>query len=189
MKKLPENWNKQFQFVKIRSIPNNFIERLFPKENYVGYSWPTNNWVEVHCFESERDEYSGLTICDRNCEVYTEGETYPRLMMKLFRTQSRIFHNRIKSFIIDRKNVFFSRPSIIYCNPKEEDFQRWKEWHPNDNYITVFEGEKIYYFGQTHQDLLELHRINKDGSLSEDIGVHLSEDEIEKLYRGNEIEI
>lgn len=179
MKKLPENWNKQIQFVKIRSISKNFIEHLFSKETYVGYIWPTNNWVEVHCFGSKRDERSGLTVCDGNWGTYLERGTW-HLMMKLFSTQSKIFDNRIKSFIIDRKRVFFSRPSIIYCNPKEEDFQRWKKWHPNDNYMTVFEGEKTYYLGKTHQGLLKLYRINKNGSLS-DIGMYLSANDMRKI--------
>lgn len=146
MKKLPENWNKQFQFVKIRLIPRNFIERLFPKETYVGYCFPTNNWVEVHCFESKKEMYQHTF--DSYCDFYYDIEVaegvrtqVARPMKKCYRSKNKIFRNRIKSFIIPRRMVFFSSPNIIYCNPMKKDFKRWKQWHPNDDYIKCFEGE------------------------------------------------
>ncbi|MFH1211856.1 MAG: hypothetical protein V1659_02910 [Candidatus Woesearchaeota archaeon] len=161
MEELPEDWNKQFHFVKIRPIPKKFAEKLFPKEELVGHIWPTNNWVEVHCFEKKEIKCE-FTVCEQNCTVNieTETNTTPHQMMKLFESVNTYFHNRKKSFIISRKKVFFGSSNIIYCDPSKEDIGRWKEWHPDNKYLTFFEGnEKEWYFGETHQGELFVQKI------------------------------
>lgn len=153
MKPLPKEWNKQFHFVRIRTMPERFIERLFPKETYTGYMWPTNNWVECHCFErkEEKVEYTN-TENDVTVNIIDEGKgnlvpSPHHHMAKGFWSKNTHFHNRKKSFVISREKVSFSWPNVIYCTPSKEDFKRWKDWHPKDNYLTRFEGgNKDWYY-------------------------------------------
>ena len=102
-------------------------------------------------------------------------------MMKLYQSENKIFRNRIKSFIIPRRNVYFTIPNIIYCNPQEDDFKRWINWHPNDDYDTFFEGEdKEWYFGETHSGELFVRKIGKGTVLGPIQGVPDDDDIIRR---------
>jgi hypothetical protein len=165
---LPDDWNKQFHFVKIRPIPSRLIDYFFPKEKFVGYIWPTNNWVEVHCFEKQENKIEFTTV-EQDCivNIMTEMSEHmvplPNHMMKMFKSENTYFHNRKKSFIISRKKVFFKSPNLIFCSPNKEDFRRWKEWHPKNDFLTFFEGdEKEWYFGETHHGYLFVRKIEED---------------------------
>jgi hypothetical protein len=165
MKALPEDWNKNFHFVRIRSVPKTFFERVFPKETFYGYIWPTNKWVEVHCFrkmETKRDFH----VTEQNCKVNIMSEISAHMvpiqhnMMKLFKATNTYFIEKKKSFIIARDRVFFGSSDVIYCDTKPEDFKRWTDWHPDNEVLTFFEGDdKDWYYGQTHQGELFVQRI------------------------------
>jgi len=77
-----------------------------------------------------------------------------------------VFSDRVKSFICPRDAVFYTTRGnwakfysrifqfrdTVYCNPSTEDLARWSQWHPNDDYKTVFSGATVigHYFGESH---------------------------------------
>ena len=134
--RLPNDWNKRFICIKYAKR----TKGIFKKN---GYIWPTNNWIEVHIFNYKREILNNeYYIVDNS--PYTQNNTLRR---NVYRIKKIIFEGRIKSFITKREHVLFSAPDIIYYIPVKEDFQRWKKWHPNDNFITYFE-KKVWHFGQ-----------------------------------------
>lgn len=173
---IPNWWNKDwYHFVTIIDLQEN--------EKYPGYIWATDNWIEVHCF-AKLEVRTVLKILDDDFQINTMediGEAFVPIPSKGIYLQANegfVFTDRIKSFISPRITVhyttrgerakFYSRlfkfRDTIYCRPSDEDFSRWKQWHPNDDYKTVFSGATVrgYYFGEYHQGELSLSALVND---------------------------
>lgn len=170
---LPSWWNKDwFHFVNITDRREN---RCFP-----GYLWATDNWVEVHCFANLQVR-TVLKILDNDFQIsiWTDiGEAevpLPSQGMHLQANKGFVFSDRIKSFICPRDTVsyatrgnwakfyshLFKFRDTVYCNPSDEELARWTQWHPDDDYKTVFSGATVvgYYFGEFHHGDLCLREL------------------------------
>lgn len=128
-KSLDENLNKWWFVVKIRLVLDG------KTKTYDGYIYPTNNWVEVHCFDDvkhERKKYwanHGYKQIEGGYIIKEDDFGFKTWM----KSRWAIFGKRIYSFIIPRNKVLGNKDRIE-CNPSEEDFERWKEWHKDDDY-------------------------------------------------------
>ncbi len=167
---LPGEWNKDwFHFVNIVDRQAN---RCYP-----GYLWATNNWVETHCFANI--QVQGVwKILDENFHLYIGEARHPSQGMHVQANKGFVFSDRVLSFICPRDAViystrgegakFYSRifqfRDTVYCNPLREDKERWRQWHPDDDYKTVFSGATVlgYYFGEFHQGFLCLRKLRDD---------------------------
>jgi hypothetical protein len=176
--KLPNEWNKDgFHFI-------NIVDRL-TNQRFFGYLWATNNWVEIHCFTGLQIR-KVLKILDDNFHISTlldidgNGIDVPisRQGKYLQANKGFVFSGRVKSFICPRDSVFYATRGnkttfyshifkfrdTVYCNPFNEDMARWIQWHPDDDYKTVFSGATVigYYYGEIRQGELCLQELWDD---------------------------
>jgi len=169
---LPNSWNKDwFHFTNILLKDN-------PRP-FLGYSRMTNNWAEVHCFNS-------VKISNRVFKIVSDGPfrigtwdcddfNGTIVQWKLWRNIGFVFEDRPYSFIIPRERVQYSTVGeeydfyikrkgfrdTIYCDPHVSDRQRWREWHPNNDYYHIFSGATGLgdYLGSTHAEYLCVYKL------------------------------
>ncbi|HOI59625.1 MAG: hypothetical protein PHZ18_05970 [Methanoculleus sp.] len=167
LNEIPGEWNKDwFHFVNINDRQANTC--------YPGYLWATDNWVEAHCFANIRVQ-EVWKILDKDFHLHIDGARQPSQGICVQANKGFVFSNRILSFICPRDAVLYSTRGkwakfyshifqfrdTVYCNPSDEDRERWKQWHPGDDYKTVFSGATVigYYFGEFHQGFLCLREL------------------------------
>src|SRR3989338_8154531 len=97
--KLDSDMNKEFFVLKIK----------IGKKKYIGYIYPTNNWVEVHCFDELNFETKEYDVDFRYVPIQTGGmefchKDYDRGRSRI-KSKWAIFGKRLSSFIIAREEV------------------------------------------------------------------------------------
>jgi hypothetical protein len=120
-----------------------------------GCMWVSNNWIEIHMYDSYR---KGKVFYAPN----TLGGTY--LIGPAYITDGIIFGRRGHSVIVHRNSVKFrydpenmpyikglwasnySRPPVfIKFKMQDRDIERYRKWHPKDDYPNAISNrEKIY---------------------------------------------
>jgi len=157
---LDSNMNKEHFVLKIKV--NN--------KKFIGYIWPSDNWVEVHCFDKVNYEIKKYDVNYKYKSVGTGGMNF--CVIEKNQGDSRlkakwaIFENRVHSFIIPRDKVIGDKKSIS-CNPTKEDYDRWNEWHAEDDYETEIWVEDLWCsWVDSHQGDGYVHYLNvKTGEL------------------------
>ena len=142
MKPLDNSMNKQHFVVDIYHIPNTFFRKIFPKKMGQACIWPSDNWVEIHLFEDINSEIRTYEVDYKYDMIESGGMRF--FMKRKLSTRDEaswvdaryyIFNDRIKSFIIHRDKIFGNKKKVFCKEPAEEDFKRWNEWHPDDDYL------------------------------------------------------
>ena len=133
---LDENMNKEFFVLKINILLKGKNGKN-KKEKYECYIYPTNNWVEIHCFKKVNFITKEYDVNFRYVPVEEAGHSFSYKTEDYGGSRIKslwaIFNERIFSFIIPRDKVF-GDASLIECTPSKDDFQRWKDWHPKDDF-------------------------------------------------------
>ena len=124
---LDKSMNKEHFVLKIK-VDN---------KKFIGYIWPSDNWVEVHCFDELNEEIKEYDTDYKYKPFEVMGNERFRKVEGHSKIKSNwnVFGKRIHSFIIPRDKVIGDRNSIS-CNPTKEDYDRWNEWHTEDDYDT-----------------------------------------------------
>ena len=138
---VPNSWNKDGVHIVSIKVINSSDPRN--SKVYRGYVLASNAWVEIHCFDSS-NELRDFVAADRK----NHGKSYIRI--------ATILKGIRLSAITTRQDVYFdSTKNEIQVCFKDEDFTRWRKWHPKNDYRCNFpELVKICYKGTAGYDRL-----------------------------------
>lgn len=161
---IPDYWNKYFVNVKVHLIKENNLEI------YEGYIWPSNNWVELHCFKNaiKKQEFTFVEHTQMNVmsEISAHIVPIPRPVKKYFRSTNIHYSEHVVSLIAPRHKVYFSKKNNIYYKPNQEDVDRWFKWHPENDFFEIIDGDiEGWYLAESHGGLYTFYKITENEKL------------------------
>lgn len=155
MKYLSVDMNKQYYVVSLFKYPKNLFQRIFPVSIGEACIWPSDNWVEIHLFDNiitEIKTYEVDYVYDfKDISAHQFFVKRPLITDGAGNTEEAswvdaeyaICTKRLSSFIMSRKNVFGNKKRVFCKEITKDDYNRWNEWHPNDDYPQeIFLGDR-----------------------------------------------